>query len=487
MNSQASASSRTVSYKLANPTVIVALAFIISRVLYYYLGVRSDTVPLFYAWQFLDVNLLQNRLIESVFYLHSQPPLFNLFLGSVLKIFPNHLDLAFHILYLGFGLIMAISLVVIMNRLGLSRGLSTTLTIIFVASPTAILYENWLLYTYPIAGTLCVSAVFLHKWLSEHKPMYGAIFFICLACLVLTWSLFQALWIIAACVTLYLYGRIRLKSLIAAAAIPLILIMGWQIKNWHYFGFFGTSSWMGLNLARSQAKLIFDERTLTLVEEGKLPRLLTVPAFSDYDAYREYLPEPPETDIPALDEKVKNPPSFGPNYNYIGYVAASKASLSEVIRVISSRPGDFVKNCLDGFAVYLTPATDYLFLGPNRDRMSFLVTAYNAVFYGSLKRECIGLLLVYSLVLSIGYGAYLAVRWIRNRPEDASYAATVIFIWLTIGYVTVVVNLFENQENNRMRFIIEPYVWIMLGIIFDGILRRWARGREIEARSPGKP
>ncbi len=67
---------------------------------------------------------------------------------------------------------------------------------------------------------------------------------------------------------------------------------------------------MGLNLARSQAKLIFNEDTLALVEEGKLPRLLTVPAFSDYDAYREYLPEPHETGIPALDEKVKDPPSF---------------------------------------------------------------------------------------------------------------------------------------------------------------------------------
>ncbi|MGO9122474.1 MAG: hypothetical protein ACLQPD_33275 [Desulfomonilaceae bacterium] len=487
MNSQAGNSGHTLPSRLANPAVIVVLAFIISRALYYYLGVRFDIIPLYYAWQFLGVNLLQNRLIESVFYLHSQPPLFNLFLGVILKTFPNHLDLAFHILHLAFGLIMAVSLVVIMNRLGLSRGLSTTLAIIFVASPTTILYENWLLYTYPIASILCLSAVFLHKWLSDRKSIYGAIFFICLACLVLTWSLFQALWIIAACVTLYLYGRIRLKSLIAAVAIPLILIMGWQVKNWHYFGFFGTSSWMGLNLARSQAKLIFNEETLTLVEEGKLSRLLTVPAFSDYDAYREYLPEPPKTDIPSLDQKEKDPPSFGPNYNYIGYVAASKASFDETICVIKSRPGDFVKNCLNGFAVYLTPATDYLFLGPNRDHISFLVTAYNAVFYGSLKRECIGLLIVYSLVLSIGYGAYLAGRWIRNRPEDVSYAATVIFVWLTISYVTAVVNLFENQENNRMRFIIEPYTLIILGIIFEGIRKRWARGRKIEARSPAKP
>ncbi len=223
MNSHAGDSGHTVPSRLASPAGIVALAFIVSRVLYYYLGVRFDIIPLYYAWQFLDVNLLQNRLIESVFYLHSQPPLFNLFLGSVLKIFPNHLDLAFHVLYLAFGLIMAVSLVVIMNRLGLSRGLSTTLAIIFVASPTTILYENWLLYTYPIASTLCVAVLFLHKWLSERKLRYGLIFFVCLACPVLIWSLFQFVWVVAVCLILLLYGRIRWQRLVAAAAIPLIL------------------------------------------------------------------------------------------------------------------------------------------------------------------------------------------------------------------------------------------------------------------------
>jgi len=111
---------------------------------------------------------------------------------------------------------------------------------------------------------------------------------------------------------------------------------------------------------------------------------------------------------------------------------------------------------------------------------------YNALFYGSLKEEHMGLLIIYSLVLSIGYGAYLAVRWIRNRPMDFAYAGTVIFVWITIIYVTVVVNLFENQENNRMRFLIEPYVWIMLGIIFDGIRKRCVRGRQIEAENSVK-
>ncbi len=458
-----------------------------SRCLYYSLGVRFDIIPLFYGWQFLDVNLLQDRLIESVFYLHCQPPLFNLFLGGTLKIFPNHLDIAFHIVYLAFGLAMAVSIVALMNRLGLPRILSIALSVIFVANPTTLLYENWLFYTYPIASILAVSALFLHKWLSERKLRYGLIFFACLASAVLTWSLFQLVWVFAAGLVVLLYGRIRWQALVAAAAIPFILIVSWQVKNWHYFGFLGTSSWVGMNLARSQAELLFSQETRELVKQGKLSELALVPAFSDYNAYEEYLSKPPKTDIPALAEKVKDLPSFGPNYNYIGYVAASRASFDVVADVIESRPLDFVKNCVHAFAVYVIPAGDYPFLGRNRDRTSFLVTAYNALFYGSLKEDNMGLLIIYGLALSIGYGCYLAVRWIRDRPADVAYAATVMFVWLTVIYVTAVVNLFESQENNRMRFITEPYVWIMLGIIFDGIRKRCVRDRKVETQSPQEP
>jgi hypothetical protein len=90
----------------------------------------------------------------------------------------------------------------------------------------------------------------------------------------------------------------------------------------------------------------------------------------------------------------------------------------------------------------------------------------------------VGLLIICSLALSIGYGAYLAVRWIRNGPEDVAYAGTVMFVWLTIIHIAAVVNLFENQENNRMRFITEPYVMVMLGVVIDQIRRRCLKRQE---------
>ena len=76
--------------------ILIGVAFGISRALYYFLGVRFDSSLLYQAWQILDVNLLRDRLVESLLNLHCQPPLFNLFVGLIIKVCPNHLDAVFH-------------------------------------------------------------------------------------------------------------------------------------------------------------------------------------------------------------------------------------------------------------------------------------------------------------------------------------------------------------------------------------------------------
>ena len=234
-----------------------------------------------------------------------------------------------------------------------------------------------------------------------------------------------------------------------------------------------------MNMSRNTLGLFSTEETEALVEEGKLSALALAPVFSEYQAYRPYLPEPPETDIPALNQEIKQPPSEGANYNYIGYIAVSRASLDNAIYAIKSKPYEFLWTVRDAFLLYLVPASDYQFVETNRNRIPLLIGLYNAVFYGSLKKGEIGLLIVYSLGLSIAYGAYLAVRWIRKKPRNFVYTATVMFVWLTIICVTVVVGLFERIENNRMRFITEPYVLVMVGVILDRIRRYCLAGRNL--------
>ena len=79
------------------------VAFALAHAIYFACGVRFHA-PLADYWEYVDAPLLTTRMLESLFYLHSQPPLFNLFLGVVLKLFPSASTPAFHAVYLLAGL-----------------------------------------------------------------------------------------------------------------------------------------------------------------------------------------------------------------------------------------------------------------------------------------------------------------------------------------------------------------------------------------------
>ena len=201
----------------------VIIAFVLSRIVYYILGVRFDVGPLDYYWQFIDPELLRTNLLESLYYLHSQPPLFNLFLGIVPKLFGGQEALAFHIIFFVTGLMLCISLYLLMTSLGVSSRLSSILTIIFVVSPSCVLYEDFLFYTYPIAAVLCLAALLLHRYLSSGRFRCLAGFFVLLALLVLTRSVFHPIWFVILTVPLIWYRRKNWKKIALAAGVPFLL------------------------------------------------------------------------------------------------------------------------------------------------------------------------------------------------------------------------------------------------------------------------
>ena len=65
--------------------IVAVLAAIANRGLR--LRYPLDPDPLTWYWQYIEPALLKERLLESLFYLHSQPPLFNLLLGLTFKAF----------------------------------------------------------------------------------------------------------------------------------------------------------------------------------------------------------------------------------------------------------------------------------------------------------------------------------------------------------------------------------------------------------------
>src|SRR5262245_41944635 len=129
--------------------LIVAALYAASYALYAALGVRFDGSPLTHYMQFIDVQLLYGRLLESIWYYHANPPLLNLFAGIGLKLFGAHAftfyDVSFHLL----GFVTALTLYGLTLRLSASRIAAGITTGLFVFSPSFIQYQNWLMYSFP--------------------------------------------------------------------------------------------------------------------------------------------------------------------------------------------------------------------------------------------------------------------------------------------------------------------------------------------------
>ena len=429
--------------KVKQLTCIVTV-FILSRLFYYSVGIRFDATPLAHFWQYIDINLLGNNLLQSLYYLHSQPPLFNLFLGVSLKFFANHLVMAFTFSYLLLGLIFSVSLYLLMTTLGMSERLSIVLTILYIISPTVILYENLLFYTYPIAVILCLSAIVLHKYLATRNVKMGLLFFALLSIIALTISMFHLLWFVLFFIILLFYERHHWKKIALACCIPLALILFLYLKNLYVFGSFTSSSWFGMNFSRMTILNLPEQEKVSLVRQGKISTLSLIPPFSDFENYQAHTSGSKRTNIAVLDQKRKT--GGGTNFNNIAYVNISKQYLKNAVYILRFRPEAYIKGLMISYWNYFRPATNWRFLKNNREKILLLDNFYNLVLCGQILRNnnlkfeaynttesnhnffSMGLHLLIGYPLLVFYGFLLIRKTLANEPIDRPFTLTMLFI-----------------------------------------------------------
>ena len=87
----------------------------------------------------------------------------------------------------------------------------------------------------------------------------GFVFFLMLAVIVLTRSVFQLVWPLTVCAFLVVGVKVPWRAAMVAAMVPLMLIVGLQFWNHYRFGVFLTSSWVGMNLSRNTVRRLFSQ------------------------------------------------------------------------------------------------------------------------------------------------------------------------------------------------------------------------------------
>jgi len=229
----------------------LACIFIVTRlILYFYLGIHNIQ-NISYTWQVLDLQLLQNDLLESLLLLHSQPPLWNLFIGLLLKIFGGDQPIFYYFLYV-YHLTLTLIIIYISNKIILKNNLNKFKVYFFIFiifNPAIIYFESLNYYAHTIFFLSFLFFYNFYLYLISSKDKHIIICSIIILLKTLIWSAYHPVILIIFYLFLfYTFQSIRKKKFFLIFFFILFLSFTWQIKNKIIYDS-SLNSFLGLNFA----------------------------------------------------------------------------------------------------------------------------------------------------------------------------------------------------------------------------------------------
>jgi hypothetical protein len=467
------------------------LVFAGSEVLARALGIRFAWEALGSLYQYLDPATLREDLLRGLYYLHAQPPLFNLGLGVVLKLFPESFPAAFSAVMGAAALSLLLAMAWLMRRLGIPDVVSGAVVLTFALSPNFIVYRAWLFYTLPVALMLVGAGAALLRYLERGTKLDLAAFVGIAGAVMLIRSLFHPLWFIATLASLApLVSAARWRRLATASVVPLLAVGLLFLKNHVLVGSFNGSSWLGLSLAKRWP--LSQEEVKALKDGGVIPPYWNRRPFLEPEELRAFgfFEDGPRPEgHPALDAPYKT--NGEPNFNHRDYVEISDALLAGDLRLMRLYPGRYVERTATALLLFLQPGpnsvhflVDYDFELVHRYR-DFLTRYF---FLGGRVERPIRMLdpspnlLLILFPMLLGIGIWSALKGAKE------HRALHTFMLVTVLWVTAVANGVEIGENDRMRWEIEPFLAIWAALAATASLRaarsRWAGRGDREVVPP---
>ncbi len=284
------------------------------------LGIRFASETLGTLYQYLDPAILEFDLGRSLFYLHAQPPLFNLALGLLLKLFPASFALASSLLMSGVAFALLSRWSGSFCASGLRSWIAGAVVLAFALSPNFLVYANWLFYTLPVALMLVAGGVALALYADSGRKLPLAAFAGLAFAVMMTRSTFHPLWLIAVVLALspFLERRRRRGLTIAsfAAAPRREPVVPEESRS--SSGSFNGSTWLGLSLSKRWP--LSQEEVRELKDSGVIPPYWERRPFQEpkeLEVYGFFDGDEPSVH-PALDAPYKT--NGEPNFNHRDYV-----------------------------------------------------------------------------------------------------------------------------------------------------------------------
>ncbi len=460
------------------------------------------------AQQHLDLAVLEAHPLQSTWYLHAQPPLFNLLIAIVLRWSPLSAPVTFHGLWLVLGVVLTAVTYQLLRLLGLGRTMAIIATVVITASPAVILFESWLFYDYAVAVGLTTCVLCIARWAERGTWVWLAGAVGAAAGCVLTRSLVHPAWFGAVVVLLLMARRPTFgwRPATAIIALPTLLIAGVLVKNAVLFDSPAMSSWLGWNLQRVTVDELPPDVLDARIADGTLTELARYPVQMPIESYAGATapcrPAHPEVEALAAARKVTG----RENFNHECYLPVLDEALDNSLAAARAEPRRAMRAMLGGYEIWAMPASLYAFVHDNWLHIEGVDAAYRRTVLLDVGwdppiesrnlwilelgspggRARLSLTVVASTIAAVVLGALGGWRVVRSRatPRDVLLAA----IGGTVLFVTVVGNAFELGENHRFRFLVEPMtmaVWAWCVAAAATAVVRRVRAAGAGASAPG--
>jgi hypothetical protein len=474
------------------PAVPLVAIFGVGRAAYFALGVRFLAADeLKYLPQLLAPDLLRHHLVQSIWYLHAQPPLFNALVGVVLSWSPFPAAFSLQVVYLLAGLALTLGLYDLARQLGFARTPAIVVTAVVACGPPVVLWENVLNYDYLVAVLLVLAIDAVARWVRNGNAAALAAAVSLTATVVLLRSFMHPVFFAGVIVLVLLLRRPARWNWrpVAAVAVPFALVAGTMLKNEVIFGSPQLSSWLGYNVHRVAIGQMSAERVADLRARG----ILEAPDFAPPCT-------PSHPGVPALALQYKpgvSPPQLNENWDCLRKYRDDLTSDS--IRVARDQPGWIAHEVAGSVELWASPSTLYWEGHENTHRISWLDRAYRIVPLGDVPwsppiepganpyagvylvpdgHYHLSLTIVLATLLAIGAGTVASYEWFRRgrrSPARAAYIAG----GFTVLYATAVAILLEHGENNRLRFMVEPLTLVLAAAAVAALARRLFQRRVV--------
>jgi 4-amino-4-deoxy-L-arabinose transferase-like glycosyltransferase len=477
-----------------SPYTALLLIFAASRIAYYLAGVRFDARGINTFFQLLDPELLRHRLLESLFYLHMQPPGFNFLVGVVLKMFPASYGAGLHWLHMLFGAATACLLFHLMRRLGVGTRLALVAAALFMVSPGVVLFENFVLYEYVLAFVLAASAVLLYHFAERRSAVYAVAFLACQFCLVMLRNQFHLVYFAVMFAVVLWFTRKDRRVVAGVGAVFLAVVLALFVKNLVLFGHFVSSTWMGMNMATIATHQLTAQERAIFMARGQLSPATSEDPGAPLSFYRPYIKMPAKTGIPALDEEFKSTGAV--NFNHVAFLEVQKLYMKDGLFILQHYPKAYLRSVATAWFAYFLPTGDFPFFTLNRPRIHGLDRFFNVVFFGQFREApdrktlrrlyaqggAFSMVLYTGLFLMIGlpalfvFGIWFLYRGVRTRSLGTPRALLLGFMLFNIAYLTGVANFLSCFENNRYRFQVDGFYVVLAALalaqLWRGLRRR---------------